>query len=128
VLWGAVQLANSLNGLDERGEFSVQCMNPFAEPVELPAGLLVGKFHSVQEENVGPALKTADDACRIPTRDGRGPVPEHVAEFYGDACDGCESKRERLLLAQLLSEYKDVISCGEHDMGLTNTVDRCKTF
>jgi len=51
---GGVQLANSLNGLDERGEFLVQCVNPFTEPVELPAGSLVGKFHSVQEEDVGP--------------------------------------------------------------------------
>jgi len=100
----AVQLANSLNRLDERGEFLVQCVNLFTKPVELPAGSLVGKVHSVQEEEVGPALETADDARRIPTSDGRGPVPEHVAELYGDACDGCESKRERLVMAQLLSE------------------------
>jgi len=93
---GGVQLANSLNRLDERGEFLVQCVNHFTEPVELPAGSLLGKFHSVQEEDVVPALETADKARRIPTRDGRGPVPEHVAELYGDACDGCESKRERL--------------------------------
>jgi len=55
-------------------------VNPFTEPVELPTGSLVGKFHFVQE-NVGPALETADEAHRIPTRDGRGPVPEHVAEL-----------------------------------------------
>jgi len=64
---GAVQLANSLNRLDERGEFLVQCVNPFTEPVELPAGSLVKKFHSVQEEDVGSALGyplvTAGDRC-----------------------------------------------------------------
>jgi len=92
------------------------------EPEELPAGSLVGKFHSVQEEDVEPALETADEAHRIPTRDGRGPVPEHVAELYRNACDGGESKRERLVMAQLLSEYKDVFSCGDHDMGLTEAV------
>jgi len=119
---GGVQLANSLNRLDERGEFLVQCVNPFTEPVELPAGSLVGKFHSVQEDNVEPALELADEARRIPTRDGRGPVPEHIAELYGDACDGCESKRERLVMAQLLSEYKDLFSCGDHDMGLAKAV------
>jgi len=70
----------------------------------------------------GPALETANDTHRIPTKDGRGPVPELVAELYGDACDGCESKREHLVMAQLLSEYKDVFSCGEHDMGLTKAV------
>jgi len=119
---GAVRLANSLNRLDEQGEFLVQCVNTFTEPVELPAGSLVGKFHSVQEEDVEPALETADETRRIPTRDGRGPVPENVAELYEDACDGCESKRKRLVMAQLLSEYKDVFSCGDHDMGLTKTV------
>jgi len=63
---------------------------------------------------VGHALETADDAWRTPTSDGRRPVPEHVAELYGNACDGCESKWERLVMAQLLSVYKD--------MGLTKVV------
>jgi len=49
---GGVQLANSLNRLDEQGEFLVQYVNAFTEPEELPAGSLVGKFHSVQEEDV----------------------------------------------------------------------------
>jgi len=119
---GAVQLTNSLNRLDERGESLVQCVNRFTEPVELPAGSLVGKFHFVQEEDVGPTLETADDAWRILTRGGRGPVPEHKAKLYGDACDGCESKQECLTVAQLLSEYKDEFSCVEHDMGLTKAV------
>jgi len=47
-------------------------MNPFTEPVELPAGSLIEKFHSMQEEDIGPALKTADEVCRVPTRGGRG--------------------------------------------------------
>jgi len=97
-------------------------VNPFTEPVGLPAGSLVEKFHSVQEEDVGPALGTTDEARRVPTRDDRGPVPEQVAELYGDASDVCESKRECLVMAQLLFEYKDVFSCGEHDMGLTKAV------
>jgi len=49
-------------------------------------------------------------------------VLEHVAELYGNACDGCVSKPERLVMAQLLSEYKDVFSCGNHDMGLAKAV------
>jgi len=87
---GGVQLAYSLNRLNEQREFLVQCVNLFTEPVELSAGSLVGKFHSVEEEHVGPALETVDGSWRVPAKDGRGPVPEHVAELYGDAC---ESKR-----------------------------------
>jgi len=48
------------------GEFLVQCVNPFMEPVELPAGSLVGKFHSVQEEDVGPAMETAEEVRGVP--------------------------------------------------------------
>jgi len=49
-------------------------------------------------------------------------VFEHIAELYRNACDGIESKRERLVMAQLLSEYKDVFSCGDHDMDLAKAV------
>jgi len=66
-----VQLANSLNSLDEQREFLVQCVNPFTKPVELPAGSLVEKFHSVQED-VGLTLETADEAQGVPTRNGGG--------------------------------------------------------
>jgi len=52
------------------------------KPIELPAGSLVGKFYSIQEEDVGQALKTADKARRVPTRDGRELVPEHLIELY----------------------------------------------
>jgi len=60
---GGVQLANSLNRLDERGEFLVQCVNPFTKPVELLACSLVGKFHSIHEEDVGLAMETAKNTC-----------------------------------------------------------------
>jgi len=49
-------------------------------------------------------------------------VPEHLVDLFGDACDGCESKRERLVVAQLFSGCKDVFSCGDHDMGLAKAV------
>jgi len=46
-----------------------------------------------------------------------------VSEHLVDLCrDGCESNRECLIVAKLLSEYKDVLSCSDHDMGLTKAV------
>jgi len=39
----------------------MQCINPFTEPVRLSAGALVGKYHSIQEADVGPALETVAD-------------------------------------------------------------------
>jgi len=57
----AIRLANSLNRLDCRQELLLQCINPFTEPVQLSAGVLVGKYHSIQEADVGPALETVTD-------------------------------------------------------------------
>jgi len=54
---GAIRLANSLNWLDCRQEILVHCINPFTEPVRLSAGALVGKYHSIQKADVGPALE-----------------------------------------------------------------------
>jgi len=67
-------------------------------------------------------MEMAEKVRGTPTRNDRGPVPEHLADLYGDACDGCENKRERLVVTQLLSEYKDAFSCGDHEMGLTKAV------
>jgi len=77
---GVIQLANSLNWLDCRKALLVQCINPFTEPVQLSAGALVGKYRSIQEADVGPALETAADTSGNPPPTSRRAVPEHVAD------------------------------------------------
>jgi len=52
-----IQLANSLNWLDCQGKLIVQCINLFPQPDKLSARALVGKYHSIQETDVGPALE-----------------------------------------------------------------------
>jgi len=39
----------------------VQCVNLFTEPVKLLAGSMLGRFHSVQEEDIGPSLGDATE-------------------------------------------------------------------
>jgi len=119
---GAIRLANSLNWLDCRKELLVQCINPFAESVRLSAGVLVGKYHSIQETDVGPALETVADSQGNLPRIKQGAVPKHVADLYGGACNNCTSSAERQELAQLLMEYSDVFSRGNGDMGLTKVI------
>jgi len=97
----------------------VRCINPFTEPVRLSARALVGKYHSIQEANVGSALETVADTQGKPLRASRGAVPEHVADLYGGVCGNCTSSTERQAPAQLLTEYSDVFSRGDGDMGLT---------
>jgi len=56
-----IQLASSLNRLTERGEILVQCVNPFSEAVKLPSGSILGRSHSVQEEDIGLSLGDATE-------------------------------------------------------------------
>jgi len=117
-----IQLASSLNQLTVRGEILVQCINPFTESIKLPAGPMLGRFHSVKEEDVGPSLGDTTEGPRQHLPEGRGTVPPHVKELYEAACDGCASNEECQAMAKLLSEYNDVFSSGDHDVGLTRAV------
>jgi len=117
-----IQLASSLNQLTEQGEILVQCVNPFSEAVKLPSGSVLGRFHSVQEKDIGPSLGDATEGPQQRPSPGRGTVPPHVQELYKSACDGCASNGERQAMAKLLREYDDVFSSGDHDVGLTTAV------
>jgi len=46
-------------------------VNPFTEVVELMAGSLVGSLHFVQEEDVGSAIETAEEARGESTMNGK---------------------------------------------------------
>jgi len=58
---GAIRVANSLNWLDCRRKIFLQCINLFSELVQLLAGMLVTKYYSIQETDMGPSLKTLAD-------------------------------------------------------------------
>jgi len=90
-----IQLASSLNHLTEQGEILVRCVNSFMESVKLPAGSMLSRFHSVQEEDIGPSLEDATEGPRQRPSKGRRTVPPHVQELYETACYGCTSNGER---------------------------------
>jgi len=83
-----IQLASSLNRLTTRGEILVQGVNPFTESVKLPAGSMLGHFHSVQKEYVAPLLGDTTEGPRQRSSGRRGTVPSHVKELYDAAWDG----------------------------------------
>jgi len=70
-----IQLASSLNRLTERGKILVQCVNPFLESVKLPARSMLGRFHSVQEEDGRSPTASIQRA-----RDHPAPRPEVVRD------------------------------------------------
>jgi len=45
-----------------------------------------------------------------------------MADLYSGTSGNCTSSTERQVLAQLLTEYNYVFSCGDGDMGLTKVV------
>jgi len=117
-----IQLFSSLNQLTDRGEILVQCVNPFSEAVTIPSGSTLGRFHSIQEKDIGPSLGDATEGPHQSPSLRRGTVPPHVQELYQTACDGCASDQERQVMARLLYKYKDVFSSEDHDVGLTSAV------
>jgi len=82
----------------------------------------VGKYHSIQEADVGPALETVANTQGNPPRTSQRAVSEHVADLYEGACGNCTSSTECQVLTQLLAEYSDVFSRGDKDMGLTKVI------
>jgi len=82
----------------------------------------MGKYHPIQEADVGPELETVADTPGAPPRAERAAVPEHVADLYDSACENCSSSTERQALARLLMDYSDVFSYGDEDMELTKVV------
>jgi len=118
---GAIWLANSFNWLDcQRAPRAVYRL--LHEAVRLSVGALVGKHHSIQEEDMGPALETVADTQGSPRCTRQGAVPERLADLQGWACSNCTSSTERQVLAQLLLECGDVFSRGDGDMGLTKVI------
>jgi len=117
-----IQLASSLNQLTAQRENLVQCVNSFAETVQLSAGSMVGRFHSVQEKDVGPSLGDTTEESRQRPRRRQRTVPPHMQELYQMACHGCANNEERQTMAKLLREYNDVFSSGDHNVGLTRAV------
>jgi len=117
-----IRLASSLNRLTEQREILVQCVNAFSEAVKLLSGSVLGRFHSVQKEHIGPSREDATEGPRQCSSKGAGTILPHVQELYVTSCDGCASNGERQAMAKLLREYNDVFSSRDHDVGLTRAV------
>jgi len=81
---GTIQLANGLNRLDCRGKLLGQCINPFTEPVKLPAKKKIWNWH----------LRQWPEPKEPPPRTRRGAILEHMADLYEEACGNCRSSLE----------------------------------
>jgi len=107
-----VQLARSFSRLTGQGEISVQCVNPFSETVDLPPRSMLGRFHPVQEEAIGPSSgATTEGPQQSPSR-GRRTVPTHASPPPGTR--GCTGNGKRQAMARLPHGYSEAFSHTDH--------------
>jgi len=66
--------------------------------VELSNDLLVVKLYFVKNKDVGLAMEIAKETSGVLSTNGRGPQLEHLADLYGNACDGFENNRNFRIL------------------------------
>lgn len=55
----------------------------------------------------------------------REKIPQHLQQLYDESCDGRETESEKQQVASLLSEYQDIFSKNDDDLGLTNLAEHC---
>jgi len=74
------------------------------------------------DRSFGAVVGQDDRTPQVTPTGAQGPLSSHIRDLYDRACQGCASDSERLAMALILREYKDVSSRGDHDMGLTKVV------
>lgn len=103
----------------------MQCVNPSPEAVKLPSGSVLGRFHSVQEEDTGPSLEATTEGPQQSPSQGWRTVPPHTS-YNSWACggdgDGSASNKERQVTAKLLRKYNGVPHRRDHDASLNRAV------
>ena len=113
-----VVLANSINQPGAKGDVTVRCLNPTNQPLKLTAGLIIGTFTSIDQQDI------TEDGGRKLVSERRTPtmakVPEHLEAMFQKSCQDGVSKKQARHLAELLDRYQAVFSRNEQDVGKTD--------
>ena len=115
-------IAASLSQPDDKGRVLLRCINPTEQPIHLAAGTVVGEWNSVEENDVQVVGDEFGDNTEAKIGSGLSQVPGHLQALYEEVCQGVKDAGQREGVAQLLNQYQDVFSQGEHDIGLTDLV------
>ena len=108
-------LARSL--VNTEGEtLAVRVLNPGRQKCVLRCGVTAGRLIPVDEEDIEESQQEAEERASKEVH-----VPGHLQDLWKRSVDGLEP-RYHYAVAGLLTDFLDVFSKGDHDLGRTNWV------
>lgn len=119
-----ILVAASLNE-PRSDQLLVRCCNFKSTAVTLKKGKVIANFQAVSESDVQSLCNPSVTVNRMETSDITDTtlhVPDHVKELYSNALGVCSTEQQRQAVGQLLTQYADVFSSSEQDIGRTTLV------
>jgi len=122
-----LMIGASVGTADERRHVSIRCMNVTAVPVQIKASTCVAMFQPVavgevvdikQLEPTSLHTGNADDNLSAPSG-----LPDHLEQLHSEAILLCKTGSEIRQVTQLLTEYQDVFSKSDTDVGRIHLVE-----
>ena len=117
-----ILLAASINRPGIDGRIVLRCLNVSDRPIAVKAGQVLGTYQGIEDTDVCSERTDEAVSIRPGTSRGRPSVPSHVEDLYERAGRGQLTPEQRKSLADLLSEYEDVFSKDDLDIGQTQLV------
>ena len=148
----ALMMASNLADINQAPTVKVRLMNPFGGSVSIKQGAVIGSAEdlthnsilqtvvnsedpsAMEDFNTVRRIKVCEESSTEPmllSREIKRPstidtdnltIPSHLQGLFDKSKQG-RNKSERVELAQLLSDYQDVFSKNEHDLGLTHLTE-----
>ena len=116
-------IATSPNRPGVRGKMVARCLNLTNQPMALKAGATVGTFTGVEEEQVEDLQPLTPCEVQDIGATQVTDVPDHLAELYKTAKNGCKDPLQARRLARLLMDYSTVFSFVDGEMSQTTLVE-----
>lgn len=148
----ALMMASNLADINQAPTVKVRLMNPFGGSVSIKQGAVIGSAEDLTHNSILQTVVNSEDlsamgdfntvrrikVCKesstepmLLSREIKRPstidtdnltIPSHLQGLFDKSKQG-RNKSERVQLAQLLSDYQDVFSKNEHDLGLTHLTE-----
>jgi hypothetical protein len=118
-----IRIASAVADTNSKLKLVVHCINPHSSPVELKNGATIGTFTVVSDNQISnEATDSSPKATSQPPPTVNPPLPGHVQCLYDQAVHNCSSSEQEQQLLTLLSDYADVFSAHDTDVGRTDLI------
>ena len=125
--------ATSVTTVNEKRQLMARCINPHPTSVTLPAGSIIGTFSVITDDQIDvnsvhgstpptPQLSAGETLSTLSsTQPPADRVPTHLQALFQQSIGHCDDS-QKASLATLLSNYSDVFSAHDADVGRTALV------